>query len=113
MVDSMGLEAEVFDLIGYMTSSARNLIDETPFYGPFRLVDAASRLIGILAESGIGSPRLSALRQQIDAGKYSTMAAPKDFKAYLDALVDTFVDYLDSDPGQGPEAERGVSAGSG
>lgn len=110
-MDSMGLEAKVFDLIGYMTSSARNLIDETPFYGPFRLVDAASRLIGILAEEGIGSSRLSALRQEIDAGKYSAMAGAKDFKAYLDALVDTFVDYLDSDSSQGPDAERGTGTG--
>jgi hypothetical protein len=101
-VDNTALEAKVFDLIGYMTSSARNLIDETPAYGPFRLVDAASRLIALLEESGVQSPRLAALRREIDAGKYSVTVGPDEFKAFLDALVDTFVDYLDPDP----ESER-------
>jgi hypothetical protein len=96
-VDSVALEARVFDLIGYMTSSARNLIDETPLYGPFRLVDAASRLIAILEQSGVQSPRLSALREEIDAGKYSVTASPEDFKTFLDAVVDSFVNYLDPD----------------
>ncbi len=104
-MNSIGFEAKAFDLIGYMMSSARNLIDETPFYGPFRLVDAASRLIGILAEEGIGSPRLSALGQQIDAGKYLAMGSAEDFRSYLEALVDTVVDSLDSDPSQGPGVE--------
>jgi hypothetical protein len=96
-VASAKLEAKVFDLIGYMTSSARNLIDETPAYGPFRLVDAASRLIAILEETGVRSPRLSALRQEIDRGKYSVTVGADEFKAFLDQLVDSFVDYLDAD----------------
>ncbi|MEN6368268.1 MAG: DUF6092 family protein [Thermotogota bacterium] len=96
-MDSTALEAKVFDLIGYIASSARNLLDETPAYGPFRLVDAASRLVAILKEAGVQSPRLTALRQEIDRGKYSVTVGPDEFKAFLDALVDTFVDYLDPD----------------
>jgi len=96
-VDKRELEAQIFDLMGYMTSSARNLIDETPLYGPFRLVDAASRLIAILEEAGLESPRLAALRREIDAGKYSVTATPAEFKGFLDALVDCFVDHLDPD----------------
>lgn len=96
-MDKRELEAKIFDLIGYMTSSARNLMDETPLYGPFRLVDAASRLIAILEGAGIESPRLASLRREIDAGKYSVTATPAEFKAFLDALVDRFVDHLDPD----------------
>ncbi|MDD5220341.1 MAG: DUF6092 family protein [Candidatus Bipolaricaulis sp.] len=97
-MDKRELEAKIFDLIGYMTSSARNLMDETPLYGPFRLVDAASRLIAILEGAGIESPRLASLRREIDAGKYSVTATPAEFKAFLDALVDRFVDHLDEPP---------------
>jgi len=100
-VDKRELEAKIFDLIGYMTSSARNLMDETPLYGPFRLVDAASRLVAILEETGVESPRLSALRQEIDQGKYSVTATPAELKTFLDALVDRFVDHLD--PDESPE----------
>ncbi|MDD4904280.1 MAG: DUF6092 family protein [Candidatus Bipolaricaulis sp.] len=96
-MDKRELEAKIFDLIGYMTSSARNLMDETPLYGPFRLVDAASRLIAILEGAGVESPRLASLRREIDAGKYSVTATPAEFKAFLDALVDRFVDHLDLD----------------
>ena len=102
-MDSAALEARVFDLVGYMTSSARNLIEETSAYGPFRLVDAASRLIAVLEQSGVKSPRLAALRQEIDKGKYAVTVGPDEFKAFLDALVDTYVDYLDPDePCLGP-----------
>jgi len=100
-VDKRELEAKIFDLIGYMTSSARNLMDETPLYGPFRLVDAASRLIAILEEAGVESPRLASLRHEIDQGKYSVTATPAELKTFLDALVDRFVDHLD--PDESPE----------
>ncbi|GAG33178.1 unnamed protein product, partial [marine sediment metagenome] len=43
-----GLERGIFELLCYMIVSARNLEQETKMYGPFRLVDTASRLIEIL-----------------------------------------------------------------
>lgn len=94
-------EREVFDLVGYMVTSARNLIDETPLYGPFRLVDAASRLVAILESEGIGSSRLSTLREQIDAGKYSVMVDAEGFKDHLDSIVDAIVDRMDGDTSEG------------
>ena len=99
-------ERRIFDLVGYMATSARNLIDETPLYGPFRLVDAASRLIEILEQEGIGSSRLSTLRERIDAGKYSVMVDEEEFKDYLDGVVDAVVDHMDSDTSEGGEASR-------
>ena len=97
------LERQIFDLIGYMTTSGRNLIDETPMYGPFRLVDAASRLIAILEEQGIASSRLSTLRERIDAGKYTVMNDAKEFTAFLDRIVDAVVDHMDDAPREGGE----------
>jgi len=92
-MDRVKLEERVFELVGYMVTSGRNLLTETPLYGPFRLVDAASRLISILKEEGVGSDRLQAMRTEIDAGKYSVMSDVKEFESFLDSLVDTLVDH--------------------
>ena len=89
------LEERVFELVGYMVTSGRNLLTETPLYGPFRLVDAASRLISMLEEEGVGSDRLQAMRTGIDAGKYSVMSDVEEFESFLDSLVDTLVDHAD------------------
>ncbi len=105
-MDRDALEARIFDLIGYMATSGRNLLDETPLYGPFRLVDAASRLIEILEQEGIASSRLSKLRERIDAGKYAVMVDVEEFKNYLDAVIDTVVDHMDCGTSEGGEASR-------
>lgn len=94
------LEERVFELVGYMVTSGRNLLNETPLYGPFRLVDATSRLIAILEEEGVGSDRLQAMRTEIDAGKYSVMSGVKEFESFLDSLVDTLVDHADFEEGR-------------
>jgi len=45
------LHQGLFRLLGYMLASARGLVDEPQLYGPFRLLDGASRLCGLLAAS--------------------------------------------------------------
>lgn len=94
-MNKIRLEEKVFELVGYMVTSGRNLLNETPLYGPFRLVDAASRLISILEEEGIVSERLRAMQKKIDAGKYSVMSDVEEFKPFLDSLVNTVVDHAD------------------
>ena len=81
-----GLERGIFELLCYMIVSARNLEQETKMYGPFRLVDAASRLIEILEESGIGDEFLSQVRSMIEANKYKVMTDKEGFVAFLDDL---------------------------
>jgi hypothetical protein len=98
-VDKRPLEEEMFALVGYMVTSARNLVDETPTYGPFRLVDAASRLIAILEEEGMASDRLELMRGKIDSGKYSVMTDQDEFTAFLDAIVGSLVDHADANTG--------------
>ena len=93
------LEQAVFELVGYMVTSGRNLIDETPFYGPFRLVDAASRLILMLEKEGIVSDRLRTMQERIDSGKYLVMKTQQEFMSFLDSLVDVLVDYASLMPG--------------
>lgn len=82
-----GLEKGIFDLVCYMIVSARNLDRETRMYGPFRLVDAASRLIEILEKSGICDEFLSHVRSMIEANKYKVMRDRDGFVAFLDDLA--------------------------
>jgi len=100
------LQEQLFELVGYMITSARNLMDETPLYGPFRLVDAASRLVQVLEAEGIADDRLASLRWRIDEGKYSVMGDPKAFLDYLDALVLAVVGQMKSPLQGGDKPEK-------
>lgn len=81
------LKKEIFELICYIIVSARNLDQETKMYGPFRLVDAASKLIEILEKNGIYDEFLSQVRTIIEANKYKVMTDKEEFVAFLDDLV--------------------------
>jgi len=77
----------MFGLVGYMLTSACNLVNETKSYGPLRLIDAASRLITILSENNIASPSLEKIQAQIEQGKYKVMEDDSQFSAFLNDLV--------------------------
>jgi len=81
------LEQQFFELICYMVTSARNLIPENKLYGPFRLVDAVSRLIDVLQKLDLESPRLEAIQKQIEEGKYMVMESDEKFTDFLENLV--------------------------
>jgi len=81
------LEREFFELTCYMVTSARNLIPENKLYGPFRLIDAVSRLIDIIQKLGLKSPRLETIQKQIEEGKYKVMETEEQFTAFLENLV--------------------------
>lgn len=90
------LEREFFELVCYMISSARNLIPETKLYGPFRLIDAVSRLIDIVEKLGLKSPRLETIQRQIEEGKYKVMETEEEFTAFLENLVMGLVPLMDN-----------------
>ena len=85
------LEQEFFELVCYMVTSARNLVQETKLYGPFRLVDAVSRLVDILQKHDLKSPRLETIQKQIEEGKYTVMDSEDDFTVFLENLVMSLV----------------------
>ncbi|MDW7739633.1 MAG: DUF6092 family protein [Bacillota bacterium] len=76
-----------YKLICYMATSACNLIGEPPLYGPFRLVDASSRLIDILEEAGSVNKDLVEARKLIEDKKYLVMNDEEAFSAFLNELV--------------------------
>lgn len=70
-----------------MVTSACNLVDETKSYGPFRLIDAASRLIDILSKNQGSSPKLEKIKVKIEQGKYKVMEDSPQFSSFLNELV--------------------------
>jgi len=93
------LEREFFELVCYMVTSARNLIPENKLYGPFRLIDAVSRLIDIIQKLGLKSTRLQAIQRQIEEGKYKVMETEEEFTAFLENLVMSLVPLMDDQKG--------------
>ena len=81
------VEKEIFELVCYMVTSARNLVRETKMYGPFRLIDACGRLIGILEPMGAGSEFLVGVKAQIEENKYKVISDEEAFVDFLDNLV--------------------------
>lgn len=88
-------EQEFFELICYMITSARNLIPEKKLYGPFRLIDAVSRLIDITEKLDLKSPRLEAIQKQIEESKYTVMESDETFTTFLENLVMSLVPLMD------------------
>ncbi|MDB5074849.1 MAG: hypothetical protein JWO42_1028 [Chloroflexi bacterium] len=62
---------EALAVIGYLVSSAELCLDDPVLYGPFRLLDAANRFLGMLLEqdSVQGDAFLKQLREEIDQKK--------------------------------------------
>jgi len=81
------LEREFFELICYMVTSARNLIQENKLYGPLRLVDAVSRLVDVLEKLDLKSPRLAVIQGRIKDGEDTVMESEEKFTAFLENLV--------------------------
>jgi hypothetical protein len=78
-------EDQAFELLTFLVTSARLCIDEPENYGSFRLIDAASRLLGMLldGEGAVDGDFYARLRQEIDERKTMVMY---DEAAYADLL---------------------------
>ena len=96
MTDAGGhLEAKAFDLLCYMVTSAANLPTENRLYGPYRLIDAAARLVTLLEEEGVRSDRLADVRARIQAGQFMVMEDEQAFCQFLHELALSLVPLLD------------------
>lgn len=81
-------DESVIDLLAYMLTSARGLMKEPAVYGPFRLIEGASRLCGLLAESGHGDKDfLTDLKEKIDGKKFSLMTDLPEFVGLMDEVI--------------------------
>jgi hypothetical protein len=59
------LRQDLFLLVGYLLTSAHGLYDEPKGYGPFRLLDAAGRLLATMQCHGLADPFLNQLEKSI------------------------------------------------
>jgi hypothetical protein len=93
-MDKEHLKNDFFDLLSFLIVSARNCVEEPKLYGPFRLIDGASKLIEILEGEGLADEFLLKLRKKIEDKKYSVMSSKDEFTEFLDDLTLDFADEL-------------------
>jgi hypothetical protein len=82
----------LFELATFLAMSARGCIDEPPSYGPFRLIDALSRLIDLPKHAACLSEDkfLENIKKEVDEKKYLVMSDMKKFRKFLDEMVSRF-----------------------
>ena len=80
-------EDQAFDLLAFLVSSAEICLVEPTYYGTFRLVDAASRLMGYMLEHDPERSRefLERFKEDVDTKKVWMMW---DRESYYDFLRD-------------------------
>ena len=78
-------EDQAFDLLAFLVSSAEISLVEPTYYGTFRLVDAASRLMGFMLDHDPERSRefLQQFKEEVDTKKVWMMW---DREAYYDFL---------------------------
>jgi hypothetical protein len=87
-MDINEMEKALFDLIGYMLTSARGLMEEPQSYGPFRLIEGVSRLCEILIkEKTEFQDTYLLLKEKIDERKFSLMTDEEEFVALMDETI--------------------------
>lgn len=97
---------DFFLLVGYLLTGAHGLYDEPKGYGPFRLLDAAGRLLAIMQAHELGDPFLEQLAETIEAERVGH-SDDEQLRAALDTLVTEYAVELKRripppPPGTGP-----------
>jgi len=86
----------LFELALFLATSARNCIDEPPLYGPFRLLDALSRLADFPEhdQSLNKDPFLKEAKVFVDEKKFLVTTDVEGFTQAADELVKRFTKEL-------------------
>lgn len=86
----------LFELALFLATSARNCIDEPPLYGPFRLLDALSRLADFPEhdKSLSRDPFLKEAKAFVDEKKFLVTSDVEGFTQAADELVERFAKEL-------------------
>jgi len=80
-------EEDLYEILAFLFSSAHLLVNEPHLYGTFRLIDAATRLIGFALEGGEleDDKFLRQLKEDVDSRKLLLMT---DEDTYFQLLED-------------------------
>jgi hypothetical protein len=78
----------LLEILIYAATSARTLLDETPAYGPLRLLEVARRILDAMDAAEVGPAALQEeIRPRIDAAAASLTDDRDGLCTQLDALV--------------------------
>jgi hypothetical protein len=77
---------QIYELLAHLVTSAELCTREPGYYGTFRLIDAASRLLAAAEASGAGDEWLAAARREIDEKKVLMMSDRERYYAFLPAM---------------------------
>lgn len=86
----------LFDLAVFLATSARGCVEEPHLYGPFRLIDALSRLIELPKYAACikEDPFLAKMKRVINEKKFLVVSDAEAFKVFLESLVREFAKEL-------------------
>jgi hypothetical protein len=77
-------EEEMYELLSFLVSSAQLCVSEPKMYGTFRLIDAASRMLGFATQGGQGDDEfLPDFKAFIDDHKMSLMTDEEGYVKFL------------------------------
>lgn len=74
---------EAWALLAYLTASAELCTAEPYYYGTFRLIEGASRLMGMMLESSATSDWLRDFKAEVDQKKLLVLHDREAFFAFL------------------------------
>jgi hypothetical protein len=82
----------LFEVAVFLATSAQGCINEPPLYGPFRLLDALSKLAELPDHvTGLApDPFLKGIKTIVDDKKLLVMYDVEGFKKAIDAIVEKF-----------------------
>lgn len=82
-----GVPADMLHVLGFMLTAAKLLHREPKDYGPYRLLDAASRLSYALEQTGLGSAVTRAVGEAIEREKYYGLNTGAEIAELVDQLL--------------------------
>ena len=82
------------ELLCYLATSARGLIYEPKMYGPFRLAEAARRLILLIEQDGPVSPALQEVSHLIETSTMVVATDPEQSGVFLDNIIEILAQEL-------------------
>jgi hypothetical protein len=86
----------LFEIAVFLATSARNCIDEPPLYGPFRLLDALSKIADLPKHAPClkEDPFLQEVKAIVDEKKFLVVYGGEEFKKAIDEVVEMFAKEL-------------------
>jgi len=100
-------ERTLVELIGYSIVSARNLLDETPDYGPIRLLGLVDRLVDASEALGVvPSAWLQGVQAKARSAGRALASGSESFRTFLDELVSMIVAHQTEDQPRGSLSSR-------